>query len=102
MTYRDLPRRNATNRDLPRFIVTSPLLCWLQAWMQGLVARQQDDLYRLKGLLAIAGEARRFVLHGVHAQVTTYRYVPLRTVTLHGVHAQVPREAGVKRSWMGL
>ena len=44
----------------------------LQGWMQSLVARQQEELYRLKGLLAIAGEKRRFVLHGVHAQVVGF------------------------------
>ncbi len=41
----------------------------LQGWLQELVAARHEDLYRLKGVLAIAGEARRFVVHGIHAQV---------------------------------
>lgn len=42
----------------------------LQAWLQPLLAARHDDVYRVKGVLSIAGDGRRFVLHGVHAQVT--------------------------------
>ncbi|MGE4336145.1 MAG: GTP-binding protein [Pigmentiphaga sp.] len=35
-------------------------------WLQGLVERQGPDILRLKGLLALKGEARRYVVQGVH------------------------------------
>ena len=41
----------------------------LQAWLQRTVSRAHDDLYRIKGVLCIAGHDERFVLHGVHANV---------------------------------
>jgi G3E family GTPase len=41
----------------------------LQAWLQALVSERCDDLYRMKGVLHIAGYNERFVLHGVHSQV---------------------------------
>ena len=44
-------------------------LAKLQAWLQQLAAARHEDLYRLKGVLAIAGHDERFVLHGVHAQI---------------------------------
>jgi len=48
---------------------TDLVLDRVQEWMQALIARKHDDLYRVKGVLAIVGEDRRFFLHGVHAQV---------------------------------
>ena len=41
----------------------------LQAWLQDVTARHGADLYRLKAILAIDGDERRFVVHGVHEQV---------------------------------
>ncbi len=38
----------------------------LSAHLEALVAVQGDDIYRLKGILAIAGDDRRHVLQGVH------------------------------------
>ncbi len=38
----------------------------LSAHLDALVAVQGDDIYRLKGILAIAGDDRRHVLQGVH------------------------------------
>jgi G3E family GTPase len=35
-------------------------------WLNNLVATQGNDLLRLKGILHIAGQNRRFVFHGVH------------------------------------
>jgi len=45
------------------------LLPRLQAWLQELAATRHEDLYRMKGVLSIAGHDERFVLHGIHAQV---------------------------------
>ncbi len=36
------------------------------AWLQRLVAEQGQDLLRAKGIVALAGNDRRFVFHGVH------------------------------------
>ena len=38
----------------------------LQAWLAGLAETQGDKLFRLKGIVAIAGDDRRHVLQGVH------------------------------------
>lgn len=38
----------------------------LDAWLDALVAERGDDIFRLKGILAIAGDDRRHVLQGVH------------------------------------
>jgi G3E family GTPase len=38
----------------------------LDSWLAQLLAAQGDDLFRLKGILAIAGDGRRYVLQGVH------------------------------------
>jgi G3E family GTPase len=38
----------------------------LDAWLAQLLRAQGDDLFRLKGILAIAGEQRRHVLQAVH------------------------------------
>ena len=41
----------------------------LQEWLQALMEKRHDDIYRLKGVLSIAGHHERFVVHGVHADV---------------------------------
>jgi G3E family GTPase len=38
----------------------------LNAWMSKLLREQGNDIFRMKGILDIAGEARRFVFQGVH------------------------------------
>lgn len=38
----------------------------LDAWLAQLLAAHGDDLFRLKGILAIAGDSRRHVLQAVH------------------------------------
>lgn len=38
----------------------------LSAWLEALVAERGDDLFRLKGILAVAGDPRRQVLQAVH------------------------------------
>jgi G3E family GTPase len=38
----------------------------LDAWLAQLLAAHGDDLFRLKGILAIAGDSRRYVLQAVH------------------------------------
>jgi G3E family GTPase len=41
----------------------------LAAWIEELLAERARDLLRLKGVLQVAGEARRLVLQGVHGLV---------------------------------
>ena len=38
-------------------------------WLSDLMQTRGQDLYRLKGILAIRGEARRYVFQGVHMQL---------------------------------
>ncbi|HEY4024857.1 MAG TPA: GTP-binding protein [Candidatus Dormibacteraeota bacterium] len=38
----------------------------LNAWMGGLLQTQGPDIFRMKGVLSIAGDDRRFVFQGVH------------------------------------
>lgn len=38
-----------------------------EAWISALVDERGNDLYRLKGILAVAEDARRYVLQGIHA-----------------------------------
>jgi G3E family GTPase len=38
----------------------------LEAHLKALLAQRGDDIFRLKGILAIAGDPRRWVLQGVH------------------------------------
>ena len=38
----------------------------LNAWLRDLLATKGVDLYRMKGVLAIRGEPRRYVFQGVH------------------------------------
>ena len=38
----------------------------VQAWMQDLLQAHGDNIYRMKGLLAVANEAQKFVYQGVH------------------------------------
>jgi G3E family GTPase len=41
-------------------------LARLEAHLKALLAERGDDIFRLKGILAIAGDPRRWVLQGVH------------------------------------
>ncbi len=41
----------------------------LNEWVRELVMTQGPDLFRIKGILAIKGEPRRFVFQGVHMQL---------------------------------
>jgi hypothetical protein len=38
----------------------------VQAWMQDLLQAHGDNIYRMKGLLAVSNEAQKFVYQGVH------------------------------------
>jgi G3E family GTPase len=38
----------------------------LETWLEALVAADGDNLFRLKGIVAIGGDPRRYVLQGVH------------------------------------
>jgi len=38
----------------------------LNAWLGRLLREQGTDIFRMKGVLSIAGDARRFVFQGVH------------------------------------
>ena len=38
----------------------------LSAWLSGLLQTRGPDIFRMKGIVAIAGEAQRFVFQGVH------------------------------------
>ena len=38
----------------------------LSAWMSRLLQTQGQDIFRMKGIVAVAGEAQRFVFQGVH------------------------------------
>ncbi|MBL8619007.1 MAG: GTP-binding protein [Deltaproteobacteria bacterium] len=44
-----------------------PLL--FELWLERLLAEHGDQLYRLKGVVAVRGEGRRLVIQGVHRQV---------------------------------
>jgi len=44
-----------------------PLL--FELWLERLLAEHGDQLYRLKGVIAVRGEGRRLVIQGVHRQV---------------------------------
>jgi G3E family GTPase len=41
----------------------------LQAWLQEMIDANWQDLFRVKGILHIEGDGRRFVVHGVHAEL---------------------------------
>ena len=38
----------------------------LNAWLRDLLLKQGPDIFRMKGVLSIQGEANRFVFQGVH------------------------------------
>jgi G3E family GTPase len=38
----------------------------LEEWLKTLLAERGDDIFRMKGILALANEPRRYVLQGVH------------------------------------
>ncbi len=48
----------------------------LQAWVAALAQRDGEDLFRFKGILAIAGDDRRHVLQGVHTLVDLHAADP--------------------------
>lgn len=42
-----------------------------RAWIQGdLLAKNADNIFRLKGILSIPGSDRRFIVQGTHADFT--------------------------------
>eukprot|EP00962_Isochrysis_galbana_P051162 scaffold22513_cov107-Isochrysis_galbana.AAC.2 len=55
------------NPPLVRPQVELPLL---QAWLRELALARHEDVYRIKGVISLRGEARRFITHGVHAQAS--------------------------------
>jgi len=48
----------------------------LSAWMEQLVQQWAIDIFRMKGILAIAGEEQRYVFQGVHMLVDTQPAAP--------------------------
>lgn len=44
----------------------------LAAWLQGLVEARSADIYRLKGIIAVAGRPDRVILQGVHGLYEMY------------------------------
>ena len=38
----------------------------LEAWIGTLLAEQGEDMYRVKGVLSLAGEPRKFCMQSVH------------------------------------
>lgn len=44
----------------------------LAAWLQGLVEARSADIYRLKGIIAVAGRPDQVVLQGVHGMYEMY------------------------------
>jgi G3E family GTPase len=48
----------------------------LTAWLRELVARQGTDIFRLKGVLAIAGDDCRWIVQGVHMLVSADQDIP--------------------------
>ncbi len=48
----------------------------LSAWMEQLVQEWAVDIFRMKGILAIAGEDQRYVFQGVHMLVDTQPAAP--------------------------
>ena len=43
----------------------------LDVWLTALLDRDGDDIFRMKGILAVLGDDRRFVLQGVHRMFET-------------------------------
>ncbi|MDB5094770.1 MAG: hypothetical protein JWO85_2871 [Candidatus Eremiobacteraeota bacterium] len=48
----------------------------LTSWLRELVARQGTDIFRLKGVLAIAGDDCRWIVQGVHMLVSADQDIP--------------------------
>jgi G3E family GTPase len=48
----------------------------VRAWLKSLVEERARDLYRVKGILAVAGEEARMILQGVHSIAELYPDVP--------------------------
>lgn len=38
-----------------------------ERWVAGLIESAHEDIYRMKGIISIAGQKRRYIIHGVHA-----------------------------------
>jgi len=49
-----------------------------QNWISGLLREQGADIYRSKGILNVAGAAKRYVFQGVHMQLQTEWGLPWR------------------------
>ena len=62
----------------------------LEAWLAELAQRSGEDLFRFKGILAIAGDERRYVLQGVH-----------RLIDLHSADAWGARQPSSKIVFIG-
>jgi G3E family GTPase len=62
----------------------------LEAWLAALTQRDGENLFRFKGILAIAGDPRRHVLQGVH-----------RLIDLHGADAWGARTPTSKLVFIG-
>jgi G3E family GTPase len=53
----------------------------LNAWMMALLQEHGADIYRMKGFISVAGDARRFVFQGVHMLFDAYRERPWGVAT---------------------
>ena len=42
-------------------------------WVESLLDSRHEDLYRLKGIIALAGSPRRYIIQAVHA-LSTWQY----------------------------
>ncbi|PSK97834.1 G3E family GTPase [Murinocardiopsis flavida] len=42
-------------------------LAAVESWVAGLLRDRDEDVYRIKGLLSLVGDPRRFVLQGIHS-----------------------------------
>lgn len=40
-----------------------------EAWIRDLLATKGQDILRCKGILSVAGQDKRYVVHGVHMQI---------------------------------
>jgi len=57
----------------------------LEAWVKSLLAERGDDIFRMKGIVALANEPRRYVLQGVH------RITDLRPADAWGMETPVSK-----------
>ena len=64
-----VPPQHAHDASVGSVSFVFPRPCRLPAlrdWLAGLAATRGDDLFRIKGIVAVEGDARRHVLQGVH------------------------------------